>query len=301
MLTAAASGEHDPVSVLPVHSGAVVAQLEARAAADRAQVQIVQPRDEHSSRLVAAAGDQVWGAGGTFAPNELRALVHAGDPVHLALDLTQAEHPVVGFAVGFLGWSPDLHVHSHQVGVLTAHRHRGVGYALKLAQRHTCLSHGITDMRWTFDPLIRRNTAFNLGALGARAASFHPNFYGAMSDDINGGDASDRLEAMWDLQKPLPPRTGAPPPGPRAPCDAGPAAIMILERNRWPHRSDVEPSPGALVAVPAEYEVMRRSNPSLGRAWRSAVRQALEAAYAAGLRVGRVTETGYQLVGNDED
>ena len=46
------------------------------------------------------------------------------------------------------------------------------------------------------DPLVRRNAAFNLNALGTRAVAFHPDFYGPMGDAINAGDASDRLEAV---------------------------------------------------------------------------------------------------------
>jgi predicted GNAT superfamily acetyltransferase len=202
---------------------------DARAAAVRARVSIVQPRDEPGARLIAEIGDLIWGPRGTLARNELRALMHAGDPVHLAVDLDRQERPVVGFAVGFLGWSPVLHVHSHQVGVVEGHRRRGIGYALKLAQRHTCLSHGITDMRWTFDPLVRRNAAFNLGALGARAAAFHVQFYGAMEDAINGGDASDRLEAVWALDKPLPARTPPmSPPGAPDGASGGAAHELIV-------------------------------------------------------------------------
>jgi predicted GNAT superfamily acetyltransferase len=260
-------------------------------------VRIVQPEDEAAVRLVVDAGEAVWGPHGTLAANELRALVHAGDPVHLALDLSQPGEPVIGFAVGFLGWAPVLHVHSHQVGVVREHQHRGVGYALKLAQRDTCLSHGITDMRWTFDPMVRRNTAFNLGALGARAAAFYPNFYGVMVDAVNGGDASDRLEAIWDLQRPLPERRdSAVPPGPEA--QLGPS--LLEDRDGWPHATRAQPRPGAVMAVPAQYLMLRRESPARARAWRQAGRDILVAAYGAGLRVGRVTTTGYTLV-LDED
>lgn len=273
------------------------AALEARTAASLARVRIVQPEDEVAVRLVVAAGEAVWGPRGTLAANELRALVHAGDPVHLALDLARPGEPVIGFAVGFLGWAPVLHVHSHQVGVVGEHQHRGVGYALKLAQRATCLSHGIADMRWTFDPMVRRNTAFNLGALGARAAAFHPNFYGVMADAVNDGDASDRLEAIWDLQRSLPERRD---PGtvPQPENQTGPS--LLEDRDGWPHPTQIDLSPGAVMAVPAHYARLRRENPARAQAWRTAGRHILLAAYGAGLRVGRVTTTGYRLVLDEE-
>ena len=216
--------------------------------------------------------------------------MHAGDPVHLALDRNLPGLPAVGFAVGFLGWSPVLHVHSHQVGVVDGHRRRGVGYALKLAQRHTCLAQGITDMRWTFDPLVRRNAAFNLGALGARAAAFHVDFYGAMGDAINDGDASDRLEAIWTLASPLPSTVGP------APAIDDDLVSLLVKRNGWPLLTGTEPSPGAVLAVPPDYETLRRRDPARSKAWRAACREILQSAYDAGLRVGRVTDAGYQLV-----
>lgn len=291
-------------STAPPHPGGAAAEVlaaaevDARQAAVRARVDIVTPQDEAAARLIAHAGDQIWGPRGTLACNELRALMHAGDPVHLALDLTRDDHPVAGFAVGFLGWSPVLHVHSHQVGVLAGHRRRGVGFALKLAQRHTALSHGITDMRWTFDPLVRRNVAFNLRALGARAASFHVEFYGAMDDVINGGDASDRLEALWALDRPLPPRTSgsnAVPDG-----DASTTPLVLVEHDGRPELTGVDPCPGAVMAVPADYESLRRQDRSLSSAWRAASREVLRTAYGTGLRIGRVTDAGYQFVAADE-
>jgi predicted GNAT superfamily acetyltransferase len=290
-----AQAQNSPTGGVPEMVTAMAGR-DARAAAARARVSILQPRDEAGARLIAEVGDLIWGPRGTLARNELRALMHAGDPVHLAVDLDQQERPVVGFAVGFLGWSPVLHVHSHQVGVVSGHRRRGIGYALKLAQRETCLSQGFTDMRWTFDPLVRRNASFNLGALGARAASFHVQFYGEMDDTINGGDASDRLEAVWTLDRPLPSRRPTQSPTP----SQGASPQLLVDTDGWPRLTHSELRPGAILAVPQDYETLRRRDPARSGAWRAASREVLQAAYEAGLRVGRVTTTGYVLVTADE-
>lgn len=271
------------------------AEREADEAAERAGVRIEEPRDEAAARLVSEAGTQVWGPRGTLAPNELQALVHAGSPVHLATDLGRPGRPVVGFALAFLGWSPFLHVHSHQVGVVDGQRRRGIGYALKLAQRATCLAHGLADMRWTFDPLVRRNAYFNVEVLGARAAAFRPDFYGAMSDAINAGDVSDRLEAVWTLTDPLPVRADRTGRG----RDGNPAPLLV-ERDGWPEPTGVAPRAGTVLPVPADYETLRRDDPDRARTWRSACRDLLRTAYATGLRVGRVTPSGYLLVDTEE-
>lgn len=281
----------------PSGSSAATAAREAAEAADRAQVRITEPRGDADARLVAEAGDAVWGPRGTLAPNELQALVHAGSPVHLATDLRTPGRPVVGFALGFLGWTPFLHVHSHQLGVVEDQRRRGIGYALKLAQRATCLARGLVDMRWTFDPLVRRNTYFNVEVLGARAASFHPDFYGAMTDEINVGDVSDRLEAVWTLTDPLPAR------GTRAadPASEHAAVTLLLDRDGWPQPTGEEPRAGALLAVPVDYERLRRDEPDRARAWRTACRDVLLGAYGAGLGISRVTEAGYALGRGGQD
>lgn len=275
----------------PVQEWTQRAEQDATAAARRAGVRIRAVDDEQATRLVADLGDQVWGPRGTLAPNELRALAFAGNPVHLALD--GQDGTPVGFAVGFVGWAPELHVHSHQAGVVASHRRRGVGYALKLAQRSTCLAQGLDQMRWTFDPLVRRNVAFNLNALGARAVAFYPDFYGVMSDSINASDASDRLEARWDLARPMPEAQD----GAKA-TTSGP--VTLRNQAGWPE-SLAAPQPDAVLEIPGDYETVRRGEPERGRAWRMAVRTALTAAYGAGLRIGSVEDHGYRLVPDEEE
>ena len=81
--------------------------------------------------------------------------------------------------LGFLGWHDGLHLHSHMNAVDPAARGRGIGLALKLRQRALCLEHGVAEVRWTYDPLIRRNARMNLVRLGAEVIAFHPDFYGA--------------------------------------------------------------------------------------------------------------------------
>jgi predicted GNAT superfamily acetyltransferase len=95
-----------------------------------------------------------------------------------------------------------VHLHSHQVGVHESMRGSGVGMALKLAQRADCLEHGIAEMRWTFDPVLRTNAHFNLVRLGATVAAFLPHCYGDRRDAFNTGDTTDRVEVSWRLDAP---------------------------------------------------------------------------------------------------
>ncbi|MWC00395.1 GNAT family N-acetyltransferase [Agromyces seonyuensis] len=139
-----------------------------------------------------------WGRATGPDRSQLRASQHAGSTILVA----RRGEGVIGGAYGFLGWHDGLHVHSHMAAVDPEARAHGVGAALKLRQRELCLAHGIDEIRWTFDPLIRRNAAFNLVRLGAEVSAFLPDFYGRLDDAISAGDASDRFEVRWRLDAP---------------------------------------------------------------------------------------------------
>lgn len=267
-------------------AGGEAAAADAERAARAAGVTVGAAESMPELRALVAVGEAVWGPNGTLKPNEMRALAHAGGVV---LGAFAPEGPV-GFAIGFLGWNDGLHLHSHQTGVVPRRRGTGVGYALKLAQRAACLGHGVGEVRWTFDPLVLRNTAFNLDRLGARAVRFVPDFYGEMTDSVNSNDLSDRLEAVWRLTDPLPPadRDGA-----ARGIDARPAALVCS--GGWPRETGLPPAAGDHVAVPRDHASMREREPERARAWRLGVRRTLGAAYDAGLRIGRVDGDGYVL------
>lgn len=142
---------------------------------------------------------QTWGAGHAPDPSILQVFAHAGDTVFVATD---ASGDIVGVTVGFLGLTDGIHVHSHMTAVIPGCGNAGVGYALKLHQRAACLDMGVGEVRWTFDPLIRRNAHFNLVRLGAEVLAYHPDFYGYLDDPINRGDHTDRFEVRWRLDSP---------------------------------------------------------------------------------------------------
>jgi predicted GNAT superfamily acetyltransferase len=243
-------------------------------------------------QALTAVGDAVWGPNGTYATNEMRALAFAGGVVLGAYDPTDEQSGPVGFLVSFLGWNGGLHLHSHQTGVLPGRHGRGVGYALKLAQREICLRHGIEEVRWTFDPLILRNTSFNLRRLGAQAVQFLPDFYGEMTDSVNSNDLSDRMEAVWRLADPLP--SADPATGSTQAVSARPAALV--SSDGWPQETGLPLSAGDHVTIPAQFARLRQREPERARAWRFAVRRVLNAAYASGLRIGQVDGDGYVLM-----
>jgi predicted GNAT superfamily acetyltransferase len=182
----------------------------------------------------------------------------------------------VGACVGFLGWTDGIHLHSHMAAVLPGIQAGGVGYALKLWQRATCLEHGVEEIRWTYDPLVRRNAYFNLAKLGARVIDYRPDFYGEMDDIINAGDHSDRFEVSWRLTSP---------------------GVLHALAGRPP-----APRPDArFVAVPEDFEGLRRTDPGAARLLREQVRDTIASHWDEGLRPMWSAEGGYAFQPPDQE
>ncbi|MGH3320682.1 MAG: GNAT family N-acetyltransferase [Streptosporangiaceae bacterium] len=284
MTTGAAHGYRDSVTTSEVRTVVGAARGEAERAARVAGVRVVALTMPQEVRRVLPVVETVWGPDVAPSPDILRALAHAGAVLLAAEDADDPDR-VVGFALGFLGWADGVHLHSHQVGVRPDRQHGGVGYALKLAQRATCLEHGVTEMRWTYDPLLARNAAFNFGKLGVVARAFLPDFYGQMTDAINASDASDRFEVSWRLDRAIRPR-----------WDDGTAGrALVAVDGGAPHRTDAPVRAGARMALPRDYHTLRTSGDPLAAAWREVARTVLADCYAAGLTAVAFGPHGYRF------
>ena len=128
----------------------------------------------------------------------LRAFTKAGNYVGVAFD----DGRLVGACVGFFHAPAEDALHSHIAGVEPGLDGRHVGFALKLHQRAWAMRRGVSEIAWTFDPLVSRNAYFNIVKLGAQPDEYLRNFYGTMLDSINGADDSDRLLVRWRLRSP---------------------------------------------------------------------------------------------------
>jgi predicted GNAT superfamily acetyltransferase len=258
------------------------AGVAARAAAERYGLRVVElgTVDQHEEAVAVLC--KVWGASPDDLVNTslLRALAHSGNYVTGAY----AGHRMVGAAVAFFG---DRHLHSHVTGVDRATQAKGVGYALKQHQRAWTLRRGLTRVCWTFDPLVRRNAHFNLQKLGAFATAYLPDFYGALNDGINTGDASDRLYVSWELDSAPAVSAAA-----GIAVTAAPLRARVLVDNVDDEPVVNPPAPGAgalLVAVPEDIESLRQRDPKVGARWRGAVRDAMVDALGHGYRIAGMT------------
>jgi predicted GNAT superfamily acetyltransferase len=210
--------------------------------------------------------NQVWGTMTPLVGVELlRALGHTGGYVAGAF----SDNRMVGGSLGFLGrHGGELVLHSHVTGILPGVRKTGLGRQMKLHQREWSAEQGLATIIWTFDPLVRRNAWFNIGVLGARVDAYLVDFYGQMTDSVNGRDPSDRLLVAWPTSGPLPPVDAAPP--------VPPGSIAV-------------PTPDDIV-------VLRRTDPSGASAWRLRLREELGGQLANGGAVVGFTRAGDYLV-----
>ncbi|GAA0234661.1 hypothetical protein [Cryptosporangium japonicum] len=231
------------------------ARAAARRAARRAGVR-VRPLES----LADAVGCEqlfrdVWQTGASQVPvpaDVVRALIDAGSYVVGAFRAGL----MLGACVAVWGPPGSARLHSHIAGVRAGARGGDVGLALKLDQRAYAMDHAVTEVTWTFDPLISRNAHFNLRKLGGVADTYLVDHYGRLVDGLNGDDPSDRLLVRWHLDDE---RT-------RRACDDGVAT----------------PVDGPRVPVPPDIEDLRRRDPVAAGNWRRSVREALAGPLAAG-------------------
>lgn len=247
------------------------ADADAAAAADRAGVTVEEAEDAAGLQAIESLFQRVWSTDLDRVPinaEVLRALSHSGSYVALA---RSGDGTVAAAAVGFLarerrsGAGVDS-LHSHIAAVAPGSEGRGIGRALKLHQRAFARRHGLGSVLWTFDPLVRRNAAFNW-SLGVDFVDYLVDFYGAMADARNAGQGSDRLLARWDMTRPIGIRQ-VPEPGP------GDTELLGIADRGHPVRGDLGEG-RTWVAVPTDIEALRRADPHLAREWRVAVRETL--------------------------
>lgn len=269
-------------------------------AARTADVRIVDLHDTAGFAAASALLDAVWGrpgeAGAVLPPEALAAIAHAGGQVSAAVRGDE----LVATTAAFLGRSDEglPFLHSHVTGVVGDVTGRGIGLALKWYQRAWCLRRGIDEVRWTFDPLIRRNVAFNLVRLGAQVDGYLEDAYGRMPDVRNAGLPTDRFVARWPLHSP---RVAGAAAGRTASPDVDAlrrsgAEVVLDELDDGTPHVTVTDAPRRLVRVPPDIEQLRLTDPDLALAWAVAVRTTVGAAVQAGDRVTGATRDGWLVL-----
>jgi predicted GNAT superfamily acetyltransferase len=212
---------------------------------------------------------EIWG----YAEHELyplRLFVTLGRIGGQALGAFTPQGSLVGFVASLPAWhGTERYYHSLSLGVLRAHENRGLGRALKMAQRREALRAGIDLIEWTFDPLRAKNAYLNIVRLGAIARFYRPDYYGQVESKLQKGLASDRLIVEWRLRS---------------------TRVKRAMAGKLPRGSKEKPA--AVVEIPANIDRMRQSNPCEARQRQLAVRRQLQESFAHKLVI-----TGFEYEG----
>lgn len=174
---------------------------------------------------------------------------------------------------GFVAGRPRLC--SDQMAVEPRYR-GGVGFALKSLQAALALEAGFEEIVWTVDPLRAANAKLNFERLGAHAAEYRRDVYGAgYGEGLYGGMPTDRLLVTWPIASE---RVRARLSGRYEPLaledlaalpDYGPG--LVAERAR--------------IGVPSDIDELVAREPTLAIEWRFGLRGRLESAFTDGYAV----------------
>lgn len=223
--------------------------------------------------------------GSGIPPDVLRSSNEHGGLLLLALLHSQP----VGLAFGHLALEGrSLHLHSDVLGVLPEHRHRGIGFLLKVRQREEALAQGLARIAWTLDPLQADHANLSFRKLGAHAGEYLRDYMGPRGDAASG-PSGDRLWVEWDLD------------------DGGVAARLqgtylrtweipgtdvinatepLVGGFREPRGVDLSLFASPLfLEIPWDLEGLGKERPGVARAWGMAVRRALEHYLSRGYRI----------------
>ncbi|HLM70451.1 MAG TPA: GNAT family N-acetyltransferase [Thermoplasmata archaeon] len=200
---------------------------------------------------------------------------------------------LAGFAVSLIGWDgTSLYHYSHATAVRPEYQNHQLGFRLKAFQRDEVLKLGLSEIRWTFDPLQSRNAWLNVRRLGGRPDRYYIHYYGQMADTINRDMETDRVRLRWEIASPhVEERVG------------GKAPTADEDRTRWTRSTAIvetevgekglrrptvvaEPSGApAHLEIPFDIAAVREHEPSALRPWRHAVRDGFRAAFDMEYRV----------------
>jgi len=194
-------------------------------------------------------------------------LTHIGGHV---LGAFGAAGELVGFVASMPAWHGDhRYYHSLSLGVLPGHENRGLGRALKFAQRKAALAAGIDCIEWTYDPLRAKNAFLNIERLGAIARRYLPDYYGRVQSRLQQGLPSDRLMAEWWLKSTR---------VKRAMADSSPRSSRT--------------KPAATVAIPGDFRALVEKDPAVAKHEQSRVRDQLQECFARGLAITGLARDG---------
>jgi predicted GNAT superfamily acetyltransferase len=200
---------------------------------------------------------------------------------------------LAGVSAGFLGWDGETLFHyAHATAVRPEYQNHHVGFRLRAFEREEVLRAGLSQIRWTVDPLVSRSAFVSLRRLGGVADRYYVHYYGRGGPAAESPEETDRLRLIWRIATPAVEArlSGAvPSPSDDERRQRGSQPIVETETNDHGLRvptSVTEPSGGpATIEIPFDLALHREHDPASVRTWRHASRDAFRAAFDLGYQV----------------
>lgn len=240
-------------------------------------IKILSTREElHQMQKVESA---VWNMDPIPVHQTFTALNNGG----ILLGAYDGDH-MVGFLYSFAGFTNQVpYLCSHMMGILPAYQTSGLGVKLKQKQAEIANEKGYRIIMWTFDPLESKNAYLNLHKLNAVGALYKTNHYGSMSDDLNQGLPSDRIQIEWDIADSI----------------SGSGSFIPLQQNNLLLRGDQAGHPvvqsdfrslhlasdqAYFISIPNHFQKIKQANFELASEWRFKSRKVFEELYERGFQ-----------------
>ncbi len=224
--------------------------------------------------------EHTWGRG--FSDRVPATMLHLGQRIGgLAIGAFDDADRMLGFVFGLPGVVNGELVHwSDMLAVHPDHRDRGIGVALKRAQRDALLEKGVQRACWTFEPLEARNAYLNFARLGVTAREYIRDFYGDTDSPLHQIIGTDRLVAEWDLaSERVTRRVAGDEPAPTAP-DTDDVPLVNPpgddQQRSSPPLLDLA-DPILRLVVPSDIQTLIRVAPEWAAEWRRHTRAVFEA------------------------
>ncbi len=258
-----------------------------------------QPDDFHLRKLekpeeFRAAEELAASTGTGLGPSPASATLQRAAQDHGGLVLGAfADIHLAGFSLAFLGWDGStLYLYSHLTVVRPEYRNHHVARRLMLRARDELLQLGLSEIRWTIDPLESVPAFLSVRRLGALPDRYLVHHFGRTGPEGDPMVESDRVQLTWKIEDPRAEariRDGAP--GPEADLERWRRSAPIVETEvgetglRRPKAVGEPAGSSAHLEIPFDLALLREHDPTSLRSWRHAVRDAFRAALDLGYRV----------------
>lgn len=226
--------------------------------------------------------EQVWSRSSVIPSHMTLTLAKAGG---LFLGAFAGEE-MIGFLYSFPGYRDgELSLCSHMLGFLPPYRKQGLGVRMKWLQRKEAMAMGHHLVTWTYDPLETVNAYLNISKLGGIVRRYIPNCYGEMRDEMNAGLPTDRFWVEWWLNSERVKQKESGTLQTVSAVDASPVLEVDWHTPELPVPKDIHlahDAPNLAVAVPANFQSVKRLDFEIAKAWREATGELFPRFFAQG-------------------